>query len=61
MLKALRQIFVRESEAPGAAVPRGQRVYAVGDIHGRLDLFDAMIEAIEEDGTITAAPRQLAA
>ena len=49
MLKALRQIFVRESEAPGAAVPRGQRVYAVGDIHGRLDLFDAMIEAIEAD------------
>ena len=50
MLKALRQIFVRENEAPpGAAVPPGQRVYAVGDIHGRLDLFEALIAAIEQD------------
>ncbi len=31
------------------AVPAGQRVYAIGDIHGRLDLFTALIEAIEAD------------
>src|SRR5690606_26225502 len=36
-----------ESAAPAASVPAGQRVYAVGDIHGRLDLFEALIEAIE--------------
>ena len=54
MLKALRQIFVRESEAPGAAVPQGQRVYAVGDIHGRLDLFEPLIAAIEADDAASA-------
>ncbi|MXO66547.1 metallophosphoesterase family protein [Altericroceibacterium endophyticum] len=30
-------------------IPDGQRVYALGDIHGRLDLFEAMITAIEDD------------
>jgi len=32
-----------------ASVPAGERVYAVGDIHGRSDLFIALIEAIEID------------
>ncbi|MEL1249407.1 metallophosphoesterase family protein [Aurantiacibacter gilvus] len=32
-----------------AAIPDGERVYAVGDIHGRSDLFIALIEAIEHD------------
>ena len=58
MLKTLRQIFVREHEAPpGAAVPPGERVYAVGDIHGRLDLFEAIIAAIEEDDASLAPAR----
>ncbi|WP_340587196.1 metallophosphoesterase family protein [Erythrobacter alti] len=30
-------------------VPKGQRVYAVGDVHGRSDLLIALIEAIDED------------
>lgn len=33
------------------AIPDGQRVYAVGDIHGRLDLFERMISTIESDDT----------
>ncbi len=50
MLKTIRKLFDRgESAGPPAAVPEGQRVYAVGDIHGRLDLFDALIGAIEAD------------
>jgi len=50
MLKSLRQLFERQEPAPPAPeVPTGQRVYAVGDIHGRLDLFEAMIAAIEAD------------
>jgi len=50
MLKSLRQLFERQGTAPPAAeVPAGQRVYAIGDIHGRLDLFEAMIAAIEAD------------
>lgn len=32
-----------------ASVPDGERVYAIGDIHGRSDLFIALIEAIEID------------
>lgn len=34
---------------PKARIPAGERVYAIGDIHGCLDLFDALIEAIEAD------------
>jgi serine/threonine protein phosphatase 1 len=30
-------------------VPEGVRVYAVGDIHGRADLLDALLERIEAD------------
>ncbi|WP_338467715.1 metallophosphoesterase [Novosphingobium sp. ZN18A2] len=30
-------------------MPDGQRVYAIGDIHGRLDLFERLIAAIEAD------------
>jgi len=30
-------------------IPAGQRVYAIGDIHGRLDLFERLIQTIEAD------------
>lgn len=33
----------------GGAAPRGHRVYAVGDIHGRLDLLDELLIRIEAD------------
>ncbi|WP_296674841.1 metallophosphoesterase family protein [Novosphingobium sp.] len=42
LLSALRR-------APAPTVPAGQRIYAVGDIHGRRDLFDALVGAIETD------------
>ena len=29
--------------------PRGYRAYAVGDIHGRLDLLDQLLARIEQD------------
>lgn len=31
------------------AVPDGRRIYAVGDIHGRLDLLDRLLDTIAED------------
>ena len=30
-------------------VPPGERLYAVGDLHGRLDLLDAMLDLIDAD------------
>ena len=30
-------------------IPAGQRVYAIGDIHGRDDLFEQLLEKIEAD------------
>lgn len=49
MLSRLRQLFRGPAPAPAAAVPEGQRVYAIGDIHGRADLLAVMIDAIEAD------------
>ena len=49
MLDRLRSLFGPASSGPPPAIPPGQRVYAVGDIHGRLDLFETMIAAIEAD------------
>lgn len=50
MLRSLRQLF-GEKPAPRriARIPAGERYYIVGDIHGRLDLFEALIAAIETD------------
>jgi serine/threonine protein phosphatase 1 len=49
MFEPLRQIFRARPKAQCAAVPAGERYYLVGDIHGRLDLFERLIEAIEAD------------
>ena len=47
---------VPEPAATTAALPEGQRVYAIGDIHGRLDLFEQLIAAIDaDDATRTPA------
>lgn len=45
--------FLRRKPLPTApaAVPAGQRVYAIGDIHGRSDLLDPLLALIEEDQT----------
>jgi serine/threonine protein phosphatase 1 len=49
MLKSLRSLFRAAESAPAAALPEGARAYAMGDIHGRADLFAALIAAIEAD------------
>src|SRR6187551_688301 len=49
MFQALKQIFARGEAVALPAVPAGQRVYAVGDIHGRRDLFEALVAAIDAD------------
>ncbi len=53
MLRFLRSLFssgdAGADDADLPAIPPGERVYAVGDIHGRDDLFAALIAAIEHD------------
>lgn len=36
-------------QAPRASIPDGWRLYAIGDIHGRADLLDALLARIESD------------
>lgn len=38
---------VKEANQP--SVPAGLRIYAIGDIHGRLDLLTRLLEMIEQD------------
>ncbi|MEL6361318.1 MAG: metallophosphoesterase family protein [Pseudomonadota bacterium] len=48
----LEKIFTQSSQRlkeHRARVPDGQRVYAIGDIHGRLDLLDALLEKIDRE------------
>lgn len=47
VLKLLRRAI--EPAPPAARVPDGLRVYAIGDIHGRLDLLDSLLFRIEAD------------
>lgn len=43
----IKRFFARAQ--PPRTVPEGRRVYAIGDIHGRLDLFDDLLHRIEQD------------
>ncbi|WP_209781302.1 metallophosphoesterase [Azospirillum agricola] len=48
MLSFARRLW-SEAEAAPASVPQGMRVYAVGDVHGRLDLLDQLLGQIARD------------
>lgn len=50
------------SDAPSltdAALPEGLLIYAVGDVHGRLDLLDVMLERIGVDASKAQAGRRI--
>lgn len=49
MFDFLKRPFATKEKASPASLQKGKRIYAIGDIHGRLDLFEAMIAAIEAD------------
>lgn len=55
MLQRLRNYFRPQAKHRLPTVPAGTRYYVIGDIHGRLDLYDAMIAAIEEDDASSGA------
>lgn len=42
-------------EPPTYSLPAGQRVYAIGDIHGRLDLLDRLLAMAVQDAGISPA------
>jgi serine/threonine protein phosphatase 1 len=54
MLERLREFFAPPPPPRLPAVPDGRRYYAIGDIHGRLDLYDALVAVIEDE--IARAP-----
>src|ERR1700730_8813008 len=41
------------------SLPAGLRIYAVGDIHGRLDLLNELLARIDADAALRPAPRPL--
>jgi len=45
-------------ERPAPATPPGTRLYAIGDIHGRLDLLGRLLELIKADAAANPAARQ---
>lgn len=51
MFRSLRKLFGPKTSPRLPAVPDGARYYVIGDIHGRLDLFEALIDAIEDDNS----------
>ncbi|MDG5749114.1 metallophosphoesterase family protein [Qipengyuania sp. XHP0207] len=58
MLRSLRQLFKERPAARRVArVPEGERYYVIGDVHGRLDLFESLIEAIEADDAASGTAR----
>jgi len=48
-VKSLFNFMKRNRQPEPASVPAGRRVYAVGDIHGRLDLLEQLLALIDED------------
>lgn len=58
MFNKLRSLFspaAPEPVRPRATVPPGQRAYAIGDIHGRLDLFEQLLAQIDKDDAARGA------
>ena len=50
MLRSLSQFFRTPAPAvPPPAVPEGERWYVIGDVHGRCDLLDALVTAVDDD------------
>lgn len=51
MRRLLRSIVGAQKGGAKPRVPAGVRIYAIGDIHGRLDLLEAMQKRIGEDAS----------
>jgi serine/threonine protein phosphatase 1 len=45
----LQRLFGARRAPSPTLIPEGRRVYAVGDVHGRLDLLDALLTQVDAD------------
>lgn len=54
MFTKIRTMLGRQKAAQIPSLNSGDRIYAIGDIHGRIDLFDSLIGAIEQDDAAKA-------
>jgi serine/threonine protein phosphatase 1 len=50
---------LRRRPAPEGASTDGRVIYAVGDVHGRLDLLDPLLEQIRDDALTAALPKSV--
>ena len=57
MALIFRTLFPKDGGSPEPSVPAGYRVYAIGDVHGRLDLLDDTLARIEADNERRAHAR----
>lgn len=57
MITFLRQLFRPRRARWVPEVPKGERIYAIGDVHGRSDLFRALAAAIDADDAASAPGR----
>ena len=58
MIQFVRSLFAKSGQGRRIArVPDGTRWYVIGDIHGRLDVFKALKDAIDEDDANRPAAR----
>lgn len=48
-LQRMNTLTARRGDGPRPQVPAGQRVYAIGDIHGRLDLLLPLLAQVRDD------------
>ncbi len=51
MMCVMFKLFRKTEQAPApiGTVPEGLRYYAIGDVHGRLDLLDSLLALIDDD------------
>lgn len=49
MIEKVRQLLRPKRDIMPAGTPVGERIYAIGDIHGRLDLLTQIAKAIDDD------------
>jgi serine/threonine protein phosphatase 1 len=52
-------MFGQSSSTSTASGPKGQRAYVVGDIHGRLDLLDQLLDRIHREVDADPPPKTL--